>query len=293
MSTLDSCTEPARTRVGLAYSAAVHHAVVRENLEVDYVEVPFELLQHDPGVFAIEESVPIVMHCATLSIAGTARCPEETLNDIANWVERTKTPWLGEHLAFVTASRSDAGGNEDAYAPGAPYNIGYTVSPVMNPTTIERVERALAIYRQRIDVPILLENSPVYFRAPGSTMSQPEFISEICDRSGAGLLLDLSHFAITCTLSGADPMSEIECLPLHVVTEIHLSGIKKENGAWWDDHTEPAPEIAHLLLQQVLRRTVPKAITLEYNWSPRFPVSLMAREVARVRDSCAGCHAQR
>jgi uncharacterized protein len=274
-----------RPSVGLAYSGLVRNFIERHEHEVDHVEIPFELLRHDPGTLAVRERFPVILHCASLSIAGTQRCNEGTLCEIAGWVEQTRTPWVGEHLAFITASRTEAGAHPEEYAPGEPYNIGYTVSPVMDERTVARVVAALSSYSRRFAVPILIENSPLYFRAPGSVMSQTEFIKAICDRIDTDLLLDLSHFAITARSIGFDPFAEIERLPLDRVVELHLSGIDDQLDGSWDDHASAAPEIVHELLAQVLKTASPRAITLEYNWSSRFPEALLLEELARVRDA--------
>lgn len=277
-----------RPSVGLAYSTSVHAFIDRHRALVDHVEIPYELLRHDPRVIAIRDTVPVVLHCASLSIAGTVPCPEGVTADIDRWVGRTETPWIGEHLAFITASRGEAGEIASPVAPGEPYNIGYTVSPPMNAATVERAGRALERYAARFDVPIIVENSPVYFAVPGSTMQQPAFIREVCERADAGLLLDLAHFCITAQASGVDPLRQVAALPLERVVEIHISGIEQQADAAWDDHASRAPGIVYRLLEQVLQRASPCAVTLEYNWSSRFPQSWLGEELGRVRGVCRG-----
>lgn len=277
-----------RPSVGLAYSASVRAFIERQRARVDHVEIPYELLRHDPRVISIADKIPVVLHCASLSIAGTVPCPDGVADDIDQWVRRTGTPWIGEHLAFITASRGEAGEIAQPCAPGEPYNIGYTVSPPMNASSAERAGRALERYARRFPVPIIVENSPVYFAMPGSTMAQTSFIREVCDRADAGLLLDLAHFCITAQASDVDPLRQVEALPLERVVEIHISGIEQQADAAWDDHASRAPEIVHRLLAQVLHRASPRAITLEYNWSSRFPQAWLGEELERVRGICRG-----
>ena len=58
--------------------------------------------------------------------------------------------------------------------------------------------------------------------------------------------------------------------------------------AAWDDHASRAPEIVYRLLEQVLHRASPRAVTLEYNWSSRFPQVWLGEELERVRGICRG-----
>lgn len=275
---------PAPPAVGVAYSDSVRSFLRRHGEAVDYVEVPFELLRHDPSVIGVRQEKPVVLHCASLSIAGTVPCLDKTILDIKGWVERTGTPWIGEHLAFVTASAVEAGG-ADQYAPGEPYNIGYTVSPPMNDRALKRVIRNLESYQRGFDVPLLIENSPLYFRVPGSMMSQAEFISAICGGTNTGLLLDLAHFYITSQTMQFNPFEELLRLPLERVVEIHISGVDRQPDGCWDDHARTAPAVVHELLRSVLERARPRAITLEYNWSSRFPDGALLQELARVREA--------
>lgn len=272
--------------VGLAYSSAVRSFIERSRAEVDHVEIPFELLRHNPGVLDWNGMPPIILHCASLSVAGTTPCGEGTLRQIDEFAKQTQTPWIGEHLAFITAQRSEAGAHPEEYAPGQPYNIGYTVSPVMNEQTVARVARAVNSYSRRFSVPLLVENSPLYFSAPGSTMSQSDFIAAICDRTKIGLLLDLAHFVISSRTACFDPFAELDRLPLNRVVEVHISGIDEQDDGHWDDHAKPAPDIVYQLLNVLLQRAAPRAITLEYNWSSQVPDTMLAEELRRVREHC-------
>ena len=275
-----------RPSVGLAYSSAARSFVDRHRAEVDHIEIPFELLRHDPRVLDWLGMPPAILHCASLSIAGFRRCSEDTISQIVHFAQRLRTPWIGEHLAFISADRSNAGPRPEEYAPGEPYNIGYTVSPVMNESSVSRIARTLSSYANEFPIPLLIENSPIYFDAPGSAMSQSDFISAICGQTTVGLLLDLAHFVITSRASGFDPFAELDRLPLDRVVEVHISGVDEQGDGSWDNHAKRAPEIVHQLLDHVLQRVTPRAITLEYNWSSRFPEVVLYEELSRVRELC-------
>jgi uncharacterized protein (UPF0276 family) len=251
---------------------------------LDYVEVPFELLRHDPSVNSLGARIPLVLHCASLSVASPAVCPPEVLGQVQQWAQATASPWIGEHLAFVTADRKEAGAEAESYADGEPYNIGYTVSPPMNAMTSGRVARHLQYYSSQFTVPILIENSPLYFRIPSSTMSQAEFITEILGSCPAGLLLDLAHFFISSETMGFDPEVELERFPLERTVEIHISGVDRQPDGVWDNHAARAPKAVYRLLEQALERARPQAITLEYNWSVRFSQAILLEEIAQVRE---------
>lgn len=270
------------TTVGIAYSGYVPSFIDQYPGLIDYVEVPFELLRHDPGIVELRSQIPIILHCASLSICGCPPCPEKTVQEIEHWLSYTNSPWIGEHLAFITANSGrpfvsiEEGLDE-------PFNVGYTVSPPMNEEVLARTLRNVKTYREKLRTEILLENSPLYFAIPTSTMSQAEFFRELCSQTEVGVLLDLSHLYISSQNMNFDPLEELEKFPLSKVVEIHISGVDLQSGGYWDNHAEPAPEIVYQMLEKVLRSVSPRAITLEYNWSLAFPTNVLIEEVEKVR----------
>jgi uncharacterized protein (UPF0276 family) len=243
---------------------------------VDYVEVPFEQLRHAPEVASIQQTIPLILHCASLSVAGFVPPSDATIHAIAGEAERTATPWIGEHLAFISA--------EDLGDKGAsPTSLTYTVCPQLSEETVERVAENLVTLRPRFRVPLILENSPQYFTIPGSTMSMVDFIRAVARRADVGLLLDLTHFLITSLNTGVDAIEEIARMPLERVVEVHISGLNRQSGIVWDDHATPAPPAVFDLLARVLRRVRPRALTFEYNWSATFPRATLLEHVSRAR----------
>lgn len=286
-----------RTAVGLSYSPFAERIVATHPASVDYIEVPFEQLVHTPDVLALGERVPLVLHCASLSIAGNAPPSPALVDKLAGFIAATGTPWLGEHLAYV---RADGVWREIAEHPALignggdarqPFNVGYTVSPQLSEPVLERVLERVDGWTRRFDVPVLLENGPIYFEMPGSTMSQFDFIDALCRRSDdVRLLLDLAHLAITCANLQLDPREALARLPLDRVVEVHLSGISREAGVTWDDHSDGAPPVVFALLEHLLATASPRAITLEYNWDNDFPADVLLRDCQRVRE-LVGAHA--
>lgn len=267
------------TSIGLAYGPNALEFIDGNPGLVDYVEIPFEQLRHSPNSASIQDAIPVILHCASLSIAGSVPPTDCTLEAIEREAERTRTPWIGEHLAFIVAD----GINMDGDIAGPPTALSYTVCPQMSEETVQRVSENLASLQPRLGAPLILENSPQYFKVPGSTMPMVDFINEVLSCCDVGLLLDLSHFLITMLNTGADAAKEIGRLPLERVVEIHISGLNVQSGVVWDDHSTPAPAAVFGLLDRVLERVRPRALTFEYNWSPTFPQEVLKSHVDRAR----------
>jgi len=274
-------TPAGTTSIGLAYGPSTHEFIDANPGLVDYVEIPFEQLRHSPGSASIQEVIPVILHCASMSVAGFVPPTEATLDAIEREAERTRTPWIGEHLAFITAD----GLKTEAGNANPPTSLTYTVCPQLSEEIVQRVVDNIASLQPRFGAPLILENSPQYFEVPGSTMPMVDFIGEVLSRCDVGLLLDLSHFLITMLNTGADAATEIGRLPLERIVEIHISGLNVQSGVVWDDHATPAPPLVFELLKRVLERAHPRAITLEYNWSPTFPEAILKTHIGRVRQA--------
>jgi uncharacterized protein len=267
-----------RTQIGLAYGPGFEEFVAANPGLIDYVEIPFEQLRHTPQLGIIQEQLPVVLHCASLSVAGFIPPSQATVDALADQAARTRTPWIGEHLAFVSAD----GINEEPDRDLTPTNLTYTLCPQLSEETIERVVENIASLKDTFSAPLILENSPQYFQVPGSTMNMVDFVSEVASRTETGLLLDLSHFAITSLNTKVDAIREIDRLPLERVVEIHISGYNEQEGVVWDDHAAPASPLVFDLLERVSARARPKALTLEYNWLT-FPPALLLSHIERCR----------
>lgn len=274
-------TDSGSIAVGLAYSPSVPEFISDNPDLVDYVELPFEQLRHSPEVRSVQDAVPVILHCASMSVAGFVPPVEATLEAIGREAERTRTPWIGEHLAFISAESLDPGVD----TVGSPTALTYTVCPQMSEETVARVADNVASLQRRFEVPLILENSPQYFAVPGSTMPMVDFIAAVLARCEVGLLLDLTHFLITMLNTGGDAEREIDRLPLERVVEIHVSGMNVQSGIVWDDHATPAPAPVFSLLERVLERAQPRALTLEYNWSPNFPQAILKTHLERVHET--------
>jgi uncharacterized protein len=273
-------TRVGETRLGLAYGGGVPAFIAANPGLIDYLELPFEQLLHSPALAALQDTTPFILHCASLSIAGFLPPGEATVAAIAREAERTQTPWIGEHLAFVSAD-----GLTEQHDP--PTALTYTVCPQLSEETVARVADNLAALAPRMPAPLILENSPQYFAVPGSTMGMVEFIRAVAARAEVGLLLDVTHFLITAINTGVDPLAELDRMPLERVVEIHVSGLSQQAGVAWDDHAAPASAQVFELLARALTRARPRAVTLEYNWSPTFPPAILRSHVQRTRELLA------
>ena len=136
--------------------------------------------------------------------------------------------------------------------------------PLPNP------EQALARLLWRVDtlvnlvpVPVLVENIEPLPLDGYDFWSRPEYICQVLERSGCGLLLDTGHMRVSAERLGMSVETYLEQLPLERVVEIHVSGPRRRGGRLLDVH-EPLQTVDYRLLESLLSRRTPNAVTLEY-----------------------------
>ena len=279
--------------VGLAYSKAARPVVQGLASELDYIEYPYELLLHNEMAASLARETKGVLHCASLSLASKdSRCLD-ALDSIAAWANELESPWVGEHFAFIGESPQgpQSANMTEIVQEGCTrhqFDMGFALSPPFNEVTVGRVIRTSQIALSRLDQPLLLENSPVYFACSGTTMHQSQALTRVMQAAeGIGLILDLAHLLITCDTLGLDAVDELDRYPLDRVVEVHISGLTRASGVLWDDHSQLPPQEEYDLLTRLLQAARVKAITHEYNWHPALPLDDIRRELDLTRSLVA------
>lgn len=122
--------------------------------------------------------------------------------------------------------------------------------------TLDRLSRAA-------ELPILIENLPPLPVRKYNYAIDPGVITRILERTKAGMVLDIAHARIAASYQGIGAEGYLASLPLDKVQQIHISGIRQEDGVWQDSH-ESLRERDYELLQWTLERCQPRVVTLEY-----------------------------
>src|SRR3546814_4827095 len=87
---------------------------------------------------------------------------------------------------------------------------------------------------------MLLENPATYIWYQESTWREPDFIQEIAQRTGCGLLLDVNNVHVASTNQRWDALAYMNDFPLGHVQQIHLAGHSRqtdEKGCRSEEHT--------------------------------------------------------
>jgi hypothetical protein len=245
-------------RAGIGLKPQHFRELLATRPDIGFFEVHAENYMVDGGPFhhflgRIREHYPLSLHGVGLSIGGEEPLDEDHLARLARLIARYEPATFSEHLAW-----SSHGGNFYNDLLPLPYDR----------PTLERVCRHIDRVQQRLQRRLLLENPSTYLEFESSTMSETQFLRELLQRTGCGLLLDVNNVHVCCTNHGRDARAYIDELPLRAVGEVHLAGFARDLDAAGaplliDHHGSPVDDTVWQLYEQVLGRLGPVPTLLE------------------------------
>jgi len=140
-----------------------------------------------------------------------------------------------------------------------------TSTPISDDEYWERAARNAAWLRSRYSGYVHLENLNYFPTGAYERVCEPDFITQLLEVTGLGLLLDIGHAVVSAHyLSYQNPMAYIQDLPLQKVREIQLSHAGMLNGVFEDLHEIPdAGDLA--LVDEILASNLAvEYLTIEY-----------------------------
>ena len=219
---------------------------------------------------AIRATHPISLHGVSLSLAADAPPDPAHLQRFAELAKRIQPALISEHLAWSSWRGS--------YYPDL-LPFPRTQEALLRITdNIERTQDALACR-------IAIENPSHYLRMDGHERDEIDFLSELCRRTGCGLLLDVNNVYVSARNLGYSAESYIDTFPAAAVMEIHLAGHTPDpqlgEALLVDSHDAPVAPAVWALFDRLIARIGPRPTLIERDdHLPEFSVLLGERETA-------------
>ncbi len=192
--------------------------------------------------------VPVLPHGISLSLGGAESPDCERLAALGRLAQRFGAPLVSEHVAFVRADGLEAG-----------HLLPLPQTRAALDVLVANVRAAQAV----LPVPLALENVATIVDWPNSEMDEPEFLTAVVDRTGAGLLLDVENVYANCRNFGWDPVSYLDRLPLERIAYVHVAGGAERDGIYHDTHGCAVPTAVLDLLEELCARVAVPGVLLE------------------------------
>jgi uncharacterized protein (UPF0276 family) len=218
---------------------------------------------------AAAERWPVVSHGLCGDFAGAAPLDEALLLELKHFLHDLGAQWYSDHLCLTHADGVEL----------------HDLIPL--PHSEEAVRRAstrIREVRERLELPIAVENVSAYARMPGAQMSEEAFVRAVVEEADCHLLLDVNNVYVNSQNFDFDPDVYIDSLPLDRVVQIHMAGHRQEpDGLLIDTHGAPIIDPVYALLERTLPKLgKPVPVLLERDHSIP-PLTELEVELARLQ----------
>jgi hypothetical protein len=197
-----------------------------------------------------ERGLAVVPHGIGLSLGGAERVDPGRLRHLSGLAKAMGSPLVSEHVAFVRSGGREAGHLLPIPRTAAALRV-----------LVENVKAA----QDQLPVPLALENISALFEWPERDYSEAEFLSELVERTGVYLLLDVANVYANARNLGGDGRTLFAGLPLDRVAYVHMGGGHESaaDGVYHDTHADAVPEGALELLSDLMSRVEVPGVMLE------------------------------
>lgn len=183
----------------------------------------------------VAEIYPLSLHGVGLSLGRADGLDQKHLGQIKSLVDEINPIFVSEHLTWSA------------------YNHIHVPDLLPIPFINEAMDifvEHVSEFQDKIGRQILIENPSNYLAFDNLDYSEPEFLNELADRSGCGLLLDINNIRVSAHNLDYDPKAYIDSIRADGrVKQFHLAGYlinRLDNGEkiYLDTHGKPVyPEV--------------------------------------------------
>lgn len=262
-------------QAGIGLRAPHHREVLSARPAVAWWEVHSENFFAEGGdslrlLEAVRADYPVSLHGVGASLGGVDHLFESHLERLARLVERIEPAAVSEHLCW--SSVDDTHFND------------------LLPLPATRAARDLAVGRitrmqERLKRPILIENVSSYLQWRASDWAEWDFLLEVANRAGCGILLDINNIHVSACNHGFDARTYIDAVAdaaPHKVGEFHLAGFEPCEDFLVDTHNRPVHGAVWSLYDYALERIGQRPTLIE--WDSDLPaLSVLMDEADQAR----------
>jgi hypothetical protein len=219
---------------------------------VDFVEVISENFMVEGGrpldvLRRVRERHPVALHGVSMSIGSADGLRADYLERLRALIDAIDPLFVSDHLSWSRVEQFNS----------------HDLLPL--PYTQEALDRVCSNIDQAQSVlgrAMLVENPSSYIEFAGD-MTEWEFLSAVCERTGCSLLLDVNNIFVSATNHGFDALDYLDGIPASRVRQIHLAGHSQGRDLLIDTHDKPVPDPVWWLYRKAIGRLGPVATMIE------------------------------
>ena len=192
---------------------------------------------------AVRERTPLSLHGVGLSLAADEDPDPRHLAALKRLVDRFAPFVISEHLAWSQHR--------------GVYHSDLLPFPRTN-VALERLAANISRAQDSLGRRLLIENPSLYLKLQGHQLSEVDFLSELAQRTGCGLLLDVNNVYVSANNLGFSAEAYIDSVPAEFIGELHLAGHVADErlgpALLIDNHGTPVTEAVWRLYSRLIDR---------------------------------------
>lgn len=260
--------------IGIGLRAPHYKQVLEELPPIGWFEVHSENFFAQGGnlinlLHSVSAKYPISLHGVGLSL-GSKTISQWHLERLLKLIKRIQPCFISEHLSW--------GYVNGIFMPDLlpiPYNE----------ESLDVLARNIQITQEFLNTDILIENPSSYIEYTASVKQEAAFLVELCQRTGAKILLDINNIFVSASNHNWDSKHYINSIPKHLVKEIHLAGhsIKKishDEILRIDSHNNPVCNEVWDLYDYAIKRFGPTPTLIEWD-ADLPPLEILIKEASK------------
>ena len=265
--------KPIPARAGIGLRAEHYQDVLEQQPKIGWFEIHSENYFGDGGrpLYYLEKiaaDYPVSFHGVGLSIGTTDPVSEKHLQKLKQLVHRFNPGLISEHLSWGSVG-------------GRHFNDLFPM-PYTREALDHMVTRVSQV-QEYLGTQILIENVSSYLQFEASDIPEWEFITDLADKSGCGVLLDVNNIYVNARNHKFDPVVYLDAIKPEHVKEIHLAGhtVKQfdDGEILIDTHDNVVCEDVWSLYRESVKRFVDVPALIE--WDSDIPeLSVLLQEAA-------------
>jgi uncharacterized protein len=243
---------------GVGLRSAHFEAWARAPAGVDFTECITENFLEVGGrprrvLEQVRAQVPVVLHGVSMSIGSVDPLDREYLKGVKRLADELDVAWVSDHLCWASV---------DGHFLHDLLPLPYTEE------ALDHVASRVDEVQTRLGRRLVLENPSTYLTFADTSLTEPQFMTELCRRTGCAVLLDLNNIYVS-SQNHATPVDEWFELPRTAIAQFHLAGHSNLGTHLLDTHDGPVADPVWALYRRAVATfgAVPTLI----EWDDRIP----------------------
>ncbi len=259
--------------VGIGLRSVHIERILKEQPEVPWFEILMDNHTAQGGLIprqlaAVREHYPLSLHCVGMSLGGMNPLDVAYLETVKRMMHEYSPVQVSDHLCFTHHGIHHF--NDLLPIPFTSESLNHVSG---------RIDKVQDYLGRRI----LVENVSTYLQFQSSEMNEAEFMFELVNRTGCGILLDINNAYVNEYNHGFSAKAFIDTIPVEHVGEVHLAGFEDKTEYLIDAHNNRVSHPVWKLFEYYLQFGHGAPVLIE--WDNDIPgLDVLLDEAARAED---------